>query len=133
MLEPINRRHWAAWAATGAVAAIALAVLAWLPIETDPRFSICFSRRILNLSCPGCGMTRAFALIARGQLSASLAFHPLALPLALEAAAIWLAWPLVLLRTVARPSTQVVNAWLLVHLALLVGTWAVRLVTGTLP
>ncbi len=78
-------------------------------------------------------MTRAFALIARGQLSASLAFHPLALLLALEAVAIWLAWPLVLLKKVARPSAQAVNSWLLIHLALLVIVWVVRLVTGTLP
>ncbi|GEM_PF-6347281 len=78
-------------------------------------------------------MTRAFALIARGQLSASLSFHPLALLLATEAAAIWLCWPLVLLKKVAHPSAQAVNSWLLVHLVLLVAVWVIRLVTGTLP
>jgi len=78
-------------------------------------------------------MTRAFVLIARGNLPASLSFHPLALVLALEAILVWCAWPLVLLGILRRPSVMAINSWLLVHLALLLGTWAVRLITGTLP
>ncbi len=129
----MNYRGWVKWAALGLGAALGLAILAWLPVDANPRFSICFSRQFLHLSCPGCGMTRAFAFLARGDFPASLSFHPLALLLALEAILVWSSWPLVLLRILPRPSSGAINTWLLVHLALLLGTWVVRLVTGTLP
>ena len=38
--------------------------------------------------CPGCGMTRAFLLLFAGDIRASLAMHPLAVPTALAQAAI---------------------------------------------
>ena len=46
----------------------------------------CGFRFVLGAPCPGCGMTRAMAALLRGDLPASLRWHPLALPLALAAA-----------------------------------------------
>src|SRR6185312_491106 len=36
--------------------------------------------------CPGCGMSRAMQLLARGEVASSLALQPLAVPVALSAA-----------------------------------------------
>jgi hypothetical protein len=43
----------------------------------------CPTARYLHVPCPGCGMTRAFHLLADGQLGASMAMHALAVPTAL--------------------------------------------------
>jgi hypothetical protein len=45
--------------------------------------SSCPVARFLHQPCPGCGMTRAIDLLLHGELGASLAMHPLALPTAL--------------------------------------------------
>jgi len=43
----------------------------------------CPTAQLLHFACPGCGMTRAFHLLAGGDVRASLAMHPLAVPTAL--------------------------------------------------
>lgn len=43
----------------------------------------CPIARFLHAPCPGCGMTRAFELLVQGDVAASLAMHPLALPTAI--------------------------------------------------
>jgi len=48
----------------------------------------CPTARLLHFPCPGCGMTRAFVLLAAGDVGASLAMHPLAVPTALSQAAL---------------------------------------------
>ena len=42
----------------------------------------CPTAELFHAPCPGCGMTRALHLLAAGELSASLALHPLAAPTA---------------------------------------------------
>jgi len=42
--------------------------------------SSCPVAQFLHAPCPGCGMTRALALLFHGDVGASLAMHPLALP-----------------------------------------------------
>jgi len=37
----------------------------------------CMSRRLLGISCPGCGLTRSFVAIARGDLRGALAYNPM--------------------------------------------------------
>ena len=44
----------------------------------------CPVARFLHTPCPGCGMTRAMDLLLHGELGASLAMHPLAIPTALS-------------------------------------------------
>jgi hypothetical protein len=41
---------------------------------------ICPSQIIIGLPCPGCGLTRAAALLAKGRLEESLAMNPMLLP-----------------------------------------------------
>lgn len=67
----------------------ALVALVWalaaVPVLSGTGF--CPLARFFHLACPGCGMTRALAAIARGDVAASLELHPLAFPtLAAEAA-----------------------------------------------
>jgi hypothetical protein len=44
---------------------------------------LCPLRAWTGLPCPGCGLTRAFCALSRGELSAALTFNACALPLAL--------------------------------------------------
>lgn len=38
--------------------------------------SLCWSRSLFNVECPGCGMTRAFVAIAHGDFSAAWRYNP---------------------------------------------------------
>ena len=38
---------------------------------------MCMSRRILGVSCPGCGLTRSFVATARGDLSTAFKWNPM--------------------------------------------------------
>jgi Protein of unknown function (DUF2752) len=44
----------------------------------------CPTARLFHVPCPGCGMTRAFLLLAGGDIRGSLAMHALAVPTALS-------------------------------------------------
>jgi hypothetical protein len=37
----------------------------------------CFSRRVLGVSCPGCGLTRSFVAMARGDFAGSFSYNPM--------------------------------------------------------
>jgi hypothetical protein len=119
--------------AAGLAGLAGLAVLhVWTP-SGDPAQAICLLRRLFHLPCPGCGMTRAFAALAKGDWSAAVALHPLAPFLAAELILGWVAWGIALaarrpLRLPARADTL-----LLANLAALVALWLGRVATGTLP
>jgi hypothetical protein len=129
-------RQAALWAAAGILALAVLAGLrAWVPSE-DPRLSICLLRNATGVPCPGCGMTRAFAHLAKGEGAAAWKDQPLAFALAGEAGAAWLAWgALALAGKTGRLRLE--DPWiapvLLGHAAVLIAFWAGRLATGTLP
>ncbi len=77
-----ERRRWA----TGFVLLGGLAGVAALTGDDGP--VLCPFRVCTGMACPGCGLTRAVAHAARGDLAGSIRLHPLALPLvALLAAA----------------------------------------------
>lgn len=67
-----------------AEAVVALGVLAasalWVP-ETLPDLPLCPFRALLDLPCPGCGLTRAFTCIAHGRWAEAWAYNALAFPL----------------------------------------------------
>lgn len=71
------------------VSLVAITVLSfsfiWTP-ETLPKVDICFSRHALGVSCPTCGMTRAFCAMSHGRFAQATAFNPL----------VWLFFPLML-------------------------------------
>lgn len=41
------------------------------------RIWVCAFREMTGLPCPGCGMTRAFSSLCRGQWQRALSYHPL--------------------------------------------------------
>ncbi|MBX3197452.1 MAG: DUF2752 domain-containing protein [Labilithrix sp.] len=74
----------------GALRAAALVAFAWalaaLPYVLGA--ARCPTAQLFHVPCPGCGMTRAFHLLAEGALGPSLAMHALAVPTALCQAAL---------------------------------------------
>jgi hypothetical protein len=121
------------WLLAGLAGAAGLALLhVWHP-SNDPAAAICLSRRLFHLPCPGCGLTRAFALLAKGEWGAALGMHPLAPVLALEMILGWLAWGAAL--ALRRPLRFPVRIDMLTaaHVAVLCALWLGRAATGTLP
>ena len=121
------------WLLAGLAGLAGLAILhVWVP-SGDPSTAICLLRRFFHLPCPGCGMTRALAHLAKGEWSAAVRDHPLAPGLALEAILGWTAWGVAL--AAARPLRLPVrlDALALANAAALVALWLGRTATGTLP
>jgi hypothetical protein len=120
------------WGATG-LGLVALFVFAafWDP-RLHPGPELCLFHRAAGISCPGCGLTRAAALLGSGRLAESFAAHPLLLPLGAEVALFWWLWG----RRIAAGDRRL-ERWArpaaLSTAALLVAVWIVRLVAGTLP
>jgi hypothetical protein len=104
----------------------------WVPAPGSQN-TVCLLRRLTGLPCPGCGMTRAFAHLAKGEWAAAASDHLLACLLAPELGLAWLVWGAALARgrrlRLAAPFDVVVLA----HVAVLIAFWLGRLSTGTLP
>jgi len=135
MSEERSPAGWAAavWAAAAGLAVVALAVLRWVPLPSGPEHSVCFFRHLTGVPCAGCGLTRAFAALAHGDLGAAFALHPLAPLILVEAIVGWLLWGWLLLRRRGLASWGPLNRVLAADAALLLVIWCVRLATGTLP
>lgn len=129
----IGRRRLAAWLGCAAAALVVWVGLAGLRPSGDPASTVCLLRRTTGIDCPGCGMTRAFSSLARGDWRAAVAFHPLAPLLAGEATVAWGVWGLALLGLVAPPAPDRVRELLLGNLGVMVALWLGRMATGTLP
>jgi hypothetical protein len=132
-LAPAGSRRgaWLAWLVAGAALALAWAALA--APHAGPAEPLCALRRWGGAACPTCGVTRALALLARGAWRESLAMHPWAAALALQAACAWALWAAWLAgRLRARPDRWVPPA-VAVNLAALAALWLARLATGSLP
>ncbi len=120
------------WFLAGLLGLAGLAVLhTWVP-SGDPSGAVCLSRRLLHLPCPGCGMTRAFAHLAKGEWAAAVTDHPLAPVIALEMALGWLAWGAVVAGRPLRLPVRVETV-LVANAAALGALWLGRIATGTLP
>jgi len=127
------RRDARLWLLAWLAGVAGLAVLhVWVP-SNDPATAVCLSRRLLHLPCPGCGLTRAFAHLAKGEWAAAFTLHPFAPLLALEAVLGWLAAGAAL--AAGRPLRLPVPIDLLTlgHAAMLCALWLGRMATGTLP
>lgn len=129
-----ERRQGTRWAVVGLLGVLGLFFLhAWTPPEAAS-FSVCLSRRLLGLPCPGCGMTRAFAHLAKGEWRAGLAAHPYSPWLAAELALLWPAWGAAVAGWLPRRIWPGALAPLFAaNLALLVALWMGRLAVGALP
>jgi hypothetical protein len=131
--SPGRLRSGFRWALAGLAGLVGLAVFhVWTP-SGDPASAICLMRRLFHLPCPGCGMTRAFAALAKGDWSAAITLHPLAPVLAFELVAGWAIWGIAL--TARRPLRLPVrvDAVLLGNAAAFLALWLGRAATGTLP
>jgi hypothetical protein len=75
-------------------AGTALAIsFVWTP-STMPKLGLCLFRRVTELPCPGCGLTRSFCAISHGDFPGAWGFHPFGF--AFYALALTLVvWPLV--------------------------------------
>ncbi len=120
------------WLLAAAAAIIAWELLArWDPLQ-DPAWTVCFWSR-LQVSCPGCGLTRALLYLAKGQWSTALMLHPLAPFLALEGFLIWAGWSLILSGRARCPAPFWINHFLALHLLAFSTLWLYRALSGTLP
>lgn len=121
------------WGAT-AVLAAGWAVFAFWTPPGEREASICLLRRVL-VPCPGCGMTRAVALLAKGHWHGAVALHPLAPVLVVQGLSLWAAWGLALLRDRLPKAVSGGLGWAVVggNVLLLLGVWILRLAHGTLP
>jgi len=54
-----------------------LALLRLIPLEATESISLCLLYHLTGRKCPGCGMTRAFANLLRGNWERALDFNPL--------------------------------------------------------
>jgi uncharacterized protein DUF2752 len=122
------------WLGAGVAAALLFFGAGWIGVPNDARYTICAFRRLTGIPCPGCGLTRAMAALARGELLLALHFHPFA-PLILgEAAALWAAIGAAVVRR--RPFTlppRLLQQLVIWQAAALLALWLGRLATGTLP
>lgn len=121
------------WWLAGLLGVAGLAVLhVWVP-SNDPAQAICLSRRLFHIPCPACGLTRAFAHLAKGEWAAAVTLHPLAPLLAAEMILGWLAagTALAARRPLRLPVSA--NGLLIGHGGLLFAVWLWRAAAGTLP
>jgi hypothetical protein len=110
---------------------MAVALRLWSPEESGN--PVCFVKRCTGAACPGCGLTRSFGHLVRGDLAGSWRLHPLAVVFLVEAVAVW---GLVELGRAGRfrfDWRRHGTWWLAIHVPLLIGVWVVRAVSGTLP
>jgi hypothetical protein len=52
-----------------------------LPLAPIPLPELCMSRRLLGWDCPGCGLTRCFISLARGDVASAWSYNPAGLVL----------------------------------------------------
>ena len=134
------------WWATGlGLVALLLALSFWDPASAAGP-DLCLFHRLTGLACPACGLTRAAAAFAHGELGESLRWHPLFLLLAAEAALLWRGWGWALrgwprdgatprppVRSRLAALRRLVPRLLIATGLLLIVVWLVRFTTGTLP
>ena len=122
------------WLGAGAFAAGLFFAAGWIGLPSGAGYTVCAFRRLTGIPCPGCGLTRAMAALARGELLLALHFHPFAPLVLAEAAALWAA----IGRAIVRQRPLVLPSGLMERIviwqtAAFLALWLGRLATGTLP
>ena len=122
------------WVGAGAAALLLFLAAGWVGLPGGPLYTVCAFRRLTGIPCPGCGLTRAMAALARGELLLALHFHPFAPLLIGEAAALWgaIGAAVVRRRPLALPP-RLLERLVVWQAAAFVALWLGRLATGTLP
>jgi hypothetical protein len=107
-------------------------ILPWFDVPTP---DLCVSKRMLNLECPGCGMTRSFISIAHADLSAAWHFNPAGIILfgVIFSQIPIRAVQLLRLRSGRRPYSLHRLQWVLwIVVAVMITQWVVKLATRML-
>lgn len=126
------RRPLAFWAAWGLGSLAVVMIGSWWVASADLAGPMCLMRRVAHLACPTCGMTRALALMARGEWRESLAAHPWGAAIVMQSAAAWMVWTRWLAMGGPRPDRWIPRVVGINGVAL-IAIWLIRLGTGTLP
>jgi len=101
------------------VAAIAVAVGTRLDLPVLCPFRLCTGH-----ACPGCGITRAVGALVRGDLAASIRFHPMAMALVIQLA---VAFVVGLRRSESLGTVLRNRQWLVwLNATALLATWLIR-------
>lgn len=91
---------------------------------------VCPVHWLTGIPCPGCGMTRSFVAIARGQLPTALDYHPLG-PLLFGGFLVWALQGAIALKTGYRVNLVVARPWRRriqrVVMAMVIGWYGARL------
>lgn len=116
-------------ASVGVLGIVALAVVD----PPDSGAPWCPSVLVFSTPCPLCGLTRGVARLVRGELAASLGFHPLAWLVLVIATGAWIAWFGRRAGWWQWRSVRLERNALWVLTVGLLGAWVVRSLTGTLP
>lgn len=130
MTERASLRLWSVSGLAGLLLAASLA--AWPAPETGDA-TICLFRRVTGISCPGCGLTRACAKLAKGDVAGSVHLHPLGGVIAAQVALAWAFWGWRLWRRRPPLTPNAVSRLAIGNLVALLAVWIVRLASGTLP
>jgi len=78
---------WLVFAGFGTV----LVISYFYQAPPNPKTSLCAFYNLTHLPCPGCGLTRSFCAIAKGQFIAAFNFHLLGPALFIATTLTWLA------------------------------------------
>ncbi len=145
MTEPQRRpavagRPWArpslAWWAVAAGLVVAGVLLATLRASLESAAgatNLCLFRALTGVPCPGCGLTRAFAALASFDFEAAFAWHPLAVALAAELAALWAVWGAAGAERVRAFAERHALTLAFANVVPFLAVWLGRGATGTLP
>lgn len=93
------------------------------------------SSKLLGFSCPGCGLVRSVTAFAQGRFAEAVGLHLFGPPAFAVLAALWAiaAWGLARGRDYRAPASPAFASTLGGTLILLLGYWAARVATGTVP
>ena len=97
--------------------------------------SLCFSRRVAGIACPGCGLVRSVTSLAQGSWNESIRYHlfgPLVLAVGVVLWGISIQG-LVRGRSYRMPDTPQFHCVLVVMFVIFIGYWLARLGTGNTP
>jgi hypothetical protein len=109
---------------------MALLVAAFVPLGLIGKFHTCMFRHLTGYPCMFCGMTRAFLLMAHGDIAGAWQISPLGVPLFLVLLAA-LGWGLACLVTGKRLLIRLPWRWVCAGFAVLVlANWFYRLSAG---
>ena len=109
----------------------ALVLATYTPSDDGP--TVCPFALLTGTACPGCGMTRAFGYLARGDLASALRYHPLVILIAIQAMAGWVWFVLRSRGKVRQLSARFTSAILVGTGVSLIAVWLLRLYLGALP